>query len=92
MCSTVQDPLVALADTDDSYHQLSSFCDQKYQLMWYYMHAAPRPCFTRKLLIKLWRFRGASIERLRRRSTRAATFAIWRWLPRYPACSSWAVT
>lgn len=70
MCSTVQDPLVALADTDDSYHQLSSFCDQKYQLMWYYMHAAPRPCFTRKLLIKLWRFRGASIERLRRRSTR----------------------
>lgn len=56
MSSTVRKPLLALVNTDDSYHQLSSFYDEKYQLMWYYMHAAPRPCFTRKLLGELCRF------------------------------------
>ncbi len=38
------------------YSQLTTHFDEGYQLAWYYMHAAPRPCFTPTLLkdIQSW--------------------------------------
>jgi len=39
-----------------SYSQLSTFYDEKYQLMWYFMHASPRPCFTPVLLNEIRHF------------------------------------
>lgn len=56
MNNAVRKPLVALVSQAETYRQLGSFYDEKYQLMWYYMHATPRPCFTRRLLDELCRF------------------------------------
>jgi len=40
-----------------SYSQVSTYYDEQYEAMWYYMHAEPRPCFTPKLLSELQEFR-----------------------------------
>jgi DSF synthase len=48
---------LALVNPDESrYTDLSTYYDEQYQLMWYYMHAAPRPSFTPNLLDELRRF------------------------------------
>ncbi len=33
-----------------TYTQLKTYFDEKYQLVWCYMHASPRPCYTPELL------------------------------------------
>jgi DSF synthase len=50
---------------ESRFTQLSTHYDEKYQLLWYYMHAAPRPSFTVGLLDELCRFQrqtAAEIE------------------------------
>lgn len=57
MNSTVHNSLVSFVNRDNSeYSQLETFFDEKYRLMWYYMHAAPRPCFNKTLLRELCSF------------------------------------
>lgn len=43
---------------------LSTWHDTKHRIMWYYMHAQPRPCFTPGLLSELARFRDDMAHRL----------------------------
>ncbi|WP_446097937.1 crotonase/enoyl-CoA hydratase family protein [Acidithiobacillus ferrivorans] len=45
-----------------SYSQLGTFYDEKYQLMWYFMHASPRPCFTPVLLDEISHFHGTVVS------------------------------
>ena len=43
---------------------LSTWHDTRYRIMWYYMHATPRPCFTPGLLSELGSFRDDMAHRL----------------------------
>lgn len=56
-CST-QSTLSLVSGGRKTYSQLSAYHDEKYQLMWYYMHAAPRSCFTPTLLEDIKCFHG----------------------------------
>jgi DSF synthase len=43
---------------------LSTWHDTRHRIMWYYMHATPRPCFSPQLLSELASFRDAMAHRL----------------------------
>lgn len=43
---------------------LSTWLDAQHRVMWYYMHAQPRPCFSPDLLAELSRFRDDMAHRL----------------------------
>ena len=43
---------------------LSTWHDTRYRIMWYYMHATPRPCFSPQLLSELASFRDDMAHRL----------------------------
>jgi DSF synthase len=56
---------LALVDTAPPRHtQLNTYYDAKYRLMWSYMHATPRPCFTQALLQDLHDFRTEVTEEI----------------------------
>ncbi len=54
----MNDPAKAITalSTHGSYRHLTTHYEKKHKVGWYYMHAAPRPCFTPTLLeeIALW--------------------------------------
>ncbi len=56
-------PSAQLSESNhSSYSQLGTFYDEKYQLMWYFMHASPRPCFTPVLLDEISHFHGTVVS------------------------------
>jgi DSF synthase len=79
MTNAIRKPQLALVDSGGScFTQLSTFYDEKYQLIWYYMHAAPRPSFTPTLLDELRRFHtqtAAEINDPKGRNVRYMTLA-----------------
>ncbi len=46
-------PISLISTSDRDYSQLITHYDENYQLAWGYMNAAPRPCFTTRLLEEL---------------------------------------
>lgn len=58
MSNVLRKAQLSLVDKQDTrFTQVSTFYDERYQLMWCYMHATPCPCFTPALLDELLRFR-----------------------------------
>jgi DSF synthase len=57
MNSINQSSLSLLKSNLSPYTQLTTYHDENFQLMWYYMHGSPRPCFTPILLEELQQFR-----------------------------------
>lgn len=51
--NSVQKSQLSVIDSNRRYSQLLTFYDAKYKLAWGYMHAQPRPCFTKTLLSEL---------------------------------------
>jgi len=60
-----------------SYSQLSTFYDEKYQLMWCFMHASPRPCFTPVLLDEISRFHGTVVSQNTSSEGRKTCYIAW---------------
>jgi DSF synthase len=55
---------VSDADQEITHKHLSTWHDTTHRIMWYYMHAEPRPCFSPALLAELARFRDDMAHRL----------------------------
>lgn len=55
---------------------LDTFYDEKYQAMWYYMQAKPRPCFTPHLLQEIRQFQVTMAERTRTGLAQPANYLI----------------
>jgi DSF synthase len=47
------EPSNTIQHISPTYEQLDTFYDEKYKVVWLYMHASPRPCFTPTLLKSL---------------------------------------
>ncbi len=60
-----------------SYNQLDTFYDEKYQLMWCFMHASPRPCFTPVLLDEISRFHGTVVSQNTLSEGRKISYIAW---------------
>ncbi|MBU2805553.1 crotonase/enoyl-CoA hydratase family protein [Acidithiobacillus ferridurans] len=63
MNSMLQPSVQLTEPKSSSYSQLGTFYDEKYQLMWYFMHASPRPCFTPVLLNEIRHFHGTVVSK-----------------------------
>lgn len=59
-------PSIQVPETDQeiTHKHLSTWHDTTHRIMWYYMHAEPRPCFSTALLAELARFRDDMAHRL----------------------------
>jgi DSF synthase len=59
-------PSIQVPETSQeiTHKHLSTWHDKTYRIMWYYMHAEPRPCFSPALLAELARFRDDMAHRL----------------------------
>lgn len=64
MNSLLSNPVSATQPDSAAYTQLSTYYDAKYQAIWYYMHGAPRPCFTPTLLGELQQFHGETAREI----------------------------
>ncbi len=50
MNNALKDSISIIGSSQLRYKQLITYYDEQYQLAWYYMNSAPRPCFTPTLL------------------------------------------
>ena len=52
--SAVESHLELVETPEEKYANLSTYFDDRYNVAWCYMHASPRPCFTRAQLSELY--------------------------------------